>query len=124
MDFTTTSAAATGSPAFPACKAADSWPSAVAGVGVRRVLMQHANTPRAHDLFDTILTALDPDVVLDVVSVGAEASANGSSGSLPNFLMQDVDQAEKIGRQVAVHKIEECPLGRRSCGWPSSATTT
>jgi amino acid transporter len=80
-----------------------------AGVGVRRVLMQHANTPRAHDLFDTVLTALDPDVVLDVVSVGLDASANGSSGCIPNFLMQDVDQAEKIGRRVAVHKIEGAP---------------
>ncbi len=80
-----------------------------AGVGVRRVLMQHANTPRAHDLFDTVLTALDPDVVLDVVLVGSDASANGNSGSLPNFLMQDVDQAEKIGRQVAVLEIEGAP---------------
>jgi hypothetical protein len=77
-----------------------------AGVGVRRVLMQHASSPRAHDLFDTVLTTLDPDVVLDVVACGAEAASNGGTGAVPNFLSQDVDQAEKIGREVAVHTID------------------
>jgi amino acid transporter/nucleotide-binding universal stress UspA family protein len=81
-----------------------------AGVGVRRVLMHHENTPRSHDLFDTVLTALDPDVVLDVVTTGTSGGPNGGSnggtGPTPNFLLQDVEQAEKIGRDVAVHSID------------------
>jgi hypothetical protein len=77
-----------------------------AGVGVRRVLMLHENTPRSHDLFDTVLTALDPEVTLDLVSAVSNGSSNGSPVAAPTFLLQDVEQAGKIGRQVAVHTLE------------------
>src|SRR4029077_12654732 len=40
-----------------------------AGVGVRRVVMAHDNTPHSSDLFDAVLTALDPDVTFDLVHV-------------------------------------------------------
>jgi len=77
-----------------------------AGVGVRRVLMFHENTPRSHDLFDTVLTALDPDVVLGLASAGANGGSNGGNGTAPNFLGQDVDQAQKVGRAVKLHTID------------------
>jgi hypothetical protein len=85
-----------------------------AGVGVRRVLMAHDNTPHASDLFDAVLTTLDPDVVFDLVHL---ANGNGSNGKGANTgsvtvavsLMQDVERAEKIGREMTVHTLSGDP---------------
>src|SRR5262249_29222891 len=60
----------------------------------------------SHDLFDTVLTTLDPDVVLDLASASSNGAANGGNGTTPNFLVQDVEQAGKIGRQVLVHTLD------------------
>src|SRR4029077_7742220 len=51
-----------------------------AGVGVRRVLMVHDNTPHASDLFDAVLTMLDPDVVFDLAQLANGQPANGGTG--------------------------------------------
>jgi amino acid transporter len=79
-----------------------------AGVGVRRVLMLHNNTPHARDLFDAVITTLDPDVVFDLARVGSAAPSGGTSAAA-NFLNQDVERAEKIGREVGVHTIDGEP---------------
>jgi amino acid transporter len=50
-----------------------------AGVGVRRVLMVHDNTHRSRDLFDAVLTMLDPDVVFDVAHISTADSNMGNS---------------------------------------------
>jgi len=62
-----------------------------AGIGVRRVLMVHDNNHHSRDLFDSVLTMLDPDVVFDVVHVATDGSgaalakeigaSTGSSGT-------------------------------------------
>ena len=46
-----------------------------AGVGVRRMLMAHDGSLTSHDLFETILTMLDPKVMLQVVVVPSEKLA-------------------------------------------------
>src|SRR5258708_4641309 len=110
-----------------------------AGVGVRRVLMVHDNTHRARDLFDAVLTMLDPDVVFDIVHVSVDspntpaAKPGGASAgnSIPGVfnpglppraisrtasaittgdsLLLDIARAEKIGREVTVHYLQSDP---------------
>jgi amino acid transporter len=80
-----------------------------AGVGVRRVLMVHDNTPHASDLFDMVITALDPAVVFDLVHVPGGRTNGGSSLTPGNCLAMDIEQAHKIGREVAVHTITADP---------------
>jgi amino acid transporter len=78
-----------------------------AGIGVRRVLMVHDNTPHASDLFETILTTLDPDVVFDLAhpANGQASSTGNASGTTSTRLLQDIQRAEKVGREVAVHEL-------------------
>jgi hypothetical protein len=76
-----------------------------AGVGVRRVLMVHDNTPHASDLFDMVITALDPAVVFDLVHLPSGRMNGGSSATPGNSLEMDIEQAHKIGREVAVHTV-------------------
>lgn len=85
-----------------------------AGVGVRRVLMVHDNTPHARDLFETVLTTLDPDLPLALAhwskSAAAEDTEPGTaSGTTPTSLAQDVERADKIGREMTVHEIHGEP---------------
>jgi amino acid transporter len=85
-----------------------------AGVGVRSVLMLHDNTSHARDLFDAVLTMLDPDVVFDLVHLSAlhqpEGISQGGSSILNNAsLVQDVDRAQKIGREITVHTVQGDP---------------
>lgn len=80
-----------------------------AGVGVRRVLMVHDNTSRSSDLFDAVLTALDPDVTFDLAHFANVDSSGGGATIGNNTLMQDVGRAEKIGREVALHTLQGDP---------------
>lgn len=80
-----------------------------AGVGVRRVLMVHENTPHSSDLFDIVLTSLDPDVVFDLVHFSSVNSSGGGATIGNNALMLDIGRAEKIGREVAVHTVDGDP---------------
>jgi amino acid transporter/nucleotide-binding universal stress UspA family protein len=89
-----------------------------AGVGVQRVLMVHDNTSHARDLFETVLTTLDPELPLDLVhwsktEAAAEqppesGNANGN-GNGAGALAQDIERAEKIGREMTVHEIHGEP---------------
>jgi amino acid transporter/nucleotide-binding universal stress UspA family protein len=74
-----------------------------AGVGVDRVLLTHDGSPENSDLFQTVLTALDPQVVLAVAHLTPEGQvpANGN-GSLP----QDVDRARRLGREIQIHPVQ------------------
>lgn len=92
-----------------------------AGVGVRRVLMAHDNTAHASDLFETMLTALDPDVLFDLASpaatIGRSPAGNGApaDGHPPvdyspvSRLAQDIERAAKIGRHVGVEPLGQSP---------------
>lgn len=72
--------------------------------------MVHENTPRSSDLFDTVLTTLDPDVALDLVHITNDVNCSGGGATAGNItLVQDVGRAEKIGREVTIHSIQEDP---------------
>jgi amino acid transporter/nucleotide-binding universal stress UspA family protein len=73
-----------------------------AGVGVRRLLMAHDGTPTSHDLFQNILTMLDPKVMLQVAIVPSEKS--GAPEARKNI---DLDQqwAKRLGRDIDVVEL-------------------
>ncbi len=70
-----------------------------AGVGVDRVLLVHDGTQNGSDLFQTVLTMLDPQVVLDLVLVGPAGAAADGNGALA----RDRTLATKLGREMEVH---------------------
>jgi amino acid transporter len=77
-----------------------------AGVGVDRVLLGHDGSPESSDLFQAVLTMLDPQVVLDLVCIGNSPSpGNGSS-----TLSQDVERARQLGREIALHSAHHNDL--------------
>jgi nucleotide-binding universal stress UspA family protein len=75
-----------------------------AGVGVDRVLLVHDGTRAGSDLFQGVLTMLDPQVVLGVAHVPApEASAA--------LLEKDTGRAQNLGRDVTVHVVRPGDTG-------------
>ena len=66
-----------------------------AGVGVDRVLMIHDGGTRDTDLFQSVLTMLDPEVALDVVAVGANVEEAS--------LRAETERARHVGREVHVY---------------------
>jgi nucleotide-binding universal stress UspA family protein len=69
-----------------------------AGIGVDRVLVLHDGTPEAADLFESVLTMLDPEVQL-----GLAVLPNGAPEAPPQ---EDVDRAAQVDRDVQVHKLQ------------------
>jgi nucleotide-binding universal stress UspA family protein len=69
-----------------------------AGVGVDRVLMVHDGTRVGSDLFQGIVTMLDPQVALGIVHLPAEDSSI-------DLLEKDTERAHTLGRDVTVHNI-------------------
>jgi amino acid transporter/nucleotide-binding universal stress UspA family protein len=70
-----------------------------AGVGVDRVLLAHDGSPANSDLFQAVLTMLDPQVLLalaPVVPPGSEP-LNGHS-----VVHQDEERARQLGRELVV----------------------
>jgi amino acid transporter/nucleotide-binding universal stress UspA family protein len=75
-----------------------------AGVGIDRVLLIHDGSPGSSDLFQGVLTMLDPQVGLGIVPVvppGAEP-LNGHG-----IVHQDTERAEQIGRALQVITLTE-----------------
>ncbi len=68
-----------------------------AGVGVDRVLLVHDGTPESSDLFQDILTMLDPQVQLAVTPVAPLAEP---SLTAINLIPHDQDRAKQLGREV------------------------
>ncbi len=62
-----------------------------AGIGVSRVLLLHDGTPAAGDLFQSLLTMLDQDVVLDVFPTVL-------SNTVERTITDDLAQAHTLGR--------------------------
>jgi amino acid transporter/nucleotide-binding universal stress UspA family protein len=72
-----------------------------AGVGVDRVLLTHDGSPAASDLFQGVLTMLDPEVALDLVSLVPTGSEPHNG---PSVVQQDQLRAEKLGRDLRVYE--------------------
>jgi nucleotide-binding universal stress UspA family protein len=72
-----------------------------AGVGVDKVLLTHDGSAAASDLFQGVLTMLDPEVVLGLVSL---VPAGGEPHNGPSVVQQDRLRAEKLGRHLSVYE--------------------
>ncbi|MFO0965765.1 MAG: amino acid permease [Gemmataceae bacterium] len=74
-----------------------------AGVGIDRVLLAHDGSRASSDLFRSVLTMLDPQVLLDLVKVPGEGPSDGSA------VGQDQEQARKLGRDLSIHDANGDP---------------
>jgi amino acid transporter len=74
-----------------------------AGVGVDRVLMVHDGSPASSDLFQAVVTMLDPQVVLTIVPVVSKGSEplNGH-----NTVRLDQERARQLGRELQVSEVQ------------------
>jgi len=79
-----------------------------AGVGIDQVLLVHAGSPASSDLFQGVLTMLDPAVGLAVVSLVPKGREpyNGH-----NLIRQDQERARQLGRQVEAYTLDDGPAG-------------
>jgi amino acid transporter/nucleotide-binding universal stress UspA family protein len=73
-----------------------------AGVGVDRVLLTHDGSSENSDMFQTVLTALDPEVVLALAQLTPEGPATNDNGAIP----QDVERARRLGREIALYPVQ------------------
>ena len=80
-----------------------------AGVGVHNVLLVHDLTPHSADVFDHVLTMLDPEVGLSFVPVPATDTGGEAGPSSMSQLEQDAERAAKLGRELLIHTIEGDP---------------
>jgi nucleotide-binding universal stress UspA family protein len=72
------------------------------GVGVDHVLLVHDGTRTSRDLFQSLLTMLDPQVVLTVAALQpADKESDG--------LIEEREQAEQLKRAVDVHSLNGVP---------------
>jgi hypothetical protein len=74
-----------------------------AGVGIDRILLAHDGTAVGTDLFRSVLTVLDPEVVLDVVSIAAE---EGPPPAGSDLLRPDLERARTLGREVELQPLK------------------
>jgi hypothetical protein len=66
-----------------------------AGIGVDRVLLIHDGTPDSSDLYESLLTMLDPDVRLDVARTVATEDEDP-------ILTEILSRAKQVGRQTGL----------------------
>jgi Universal stress protein family len=77
-----------------------------AGVGVQRVLLAHDGSPESSDLFEAVLTMLDPQVVLGMVHFTPDSAAESERWPNGNgFWQQDQERARQLGRKLEMHKL-------------------
>jgi amino acid transporter len=77
-----------------------------AGVGVDRVLMTHDGSSANSDLFEAVLTMLDPQVDLTLVHTPPEISEEGMAISNGNgVLYQDQERAKQLGRELEIRSL-------------------
>jgi hypothetical protein len=72
-----------------------------AGIGVDRVLLIHDDTPECSDLFQAVLTMLDPQVLLGVATLENQGEDHNGHGTLSH----DLEQAGHLGRRVEMHEL-------------------
>jgi amino acid transporter/nucleotide-binding universal stress UspA family protein len=73
-----------------------------AGVGIDRVLMLHDGTPGSSDLFQEVLTLLDPQVFLALAPVAPEGEEKVPGA---NLIPHDQERARQLGREVKLVKL-------------------
>jgi hypothetical protein len=83
-----------------------------AGIGIDRVLLLHDGTSAGSDLFEAVLTLLDPAVELDVAVLPDEGSSlqthfAASPTTRLNFPARDRERAERLGRKIALQHLSD-----------------
>lgn len=79
------------------------------GVGVQRALLIHNATPEHSDVFESVLTMLDPEVGLGLLNIpGIDEQGHPIPVSGSN-LQVDLDLARKLGRPIEVHELHGAP---------------
>ncbi|HLJ94642.1 MAG TPA: amino acid permease [Gemmataceae bacterium] len=79
-----------------------------AGVGVDRVLLAHYGDPESGDLFDAVLTMLDPQVILSLVPIEGKPPTLSNGNSI---LQKNLQRAEQLGRAVDVRAAARGEVG-------------
>jgi hypothetical protein len=74
-----------------------------AGVGIDRALLAHDDTPESSDLFQAVLTMLDPQVALTVVPL----PPTGHPPPERSYLEQDLERARHLNREVETHPLPD-----------------
>ena len=74
-----------------------------AGVGVDRVLMVHAGSTASSDLFQGVLTMLDPAVALDLVELVLPTTEPTHAHTV---IFQDRERARHLGRELNVLEVK------------------
>jgi len=77
-----------------------------AGVGVQRVLLAHDGSPESSDLFEAVLTMLDPDVILGMVHFAGNSEAHPFANG-NGALQQDQERAKQLGRKLELHSLAD-----------------
>ena len=79
-----------------------------AGVGVDRVLLVHDGSPESSDVFQAVLTLLDPHVVLAF----ADCRSDGQNAGINGVLQHDQERARHLGRESQIHHLaNDCGSG-------------
>jgi amino acid transporter/nucleotide-binding universal stress UspA family protein len=73
-----------------------------AGVGVDHVLLVHEDSPAGRDLFQEVLTMMDPQVPLTLVPLPSPSPVPG----VPALLQQEQDQARQLERELHVESVQ------------------
>jgi hypothetical protein len=68
------------------------------GAGVKRMLFVHDGTHACTDLFQSVVTMLDEEVVLDMA-----ATLSASKSQVRKAIKRDEERAKRIGREMQVH---------------------
>ncbi len=77
-----------------------------AGVGVSRVLLVHDGTSNSHDLFQSVLTMLDPQVTLGIAVVPAAAL---TAEEIERAIRSDEARAKQLGRELSMAVVHGEP---------------
>ena len=75
------------------------------GVGVKRVLMAHDGTSNSSDLFESVLTMLDPEVGLALL-ITPPSETLESTHATGSLVASDCERARKLGRELEVHELK------------------
>lgn len=83
-----------------------------AEVGVDHVVLVHDNTQSSSALFRSVITMLDPQVILDIVEVPNPEEDTHENAETKKPLLCDQEQAERIGREINCHQALLDPVNQ------------
>jgi len=76
-----------------------------AGIGVAKVLLVHDGTSAGSDVFQSVLTMLDPKVALDLVALTPAAESAENPPHVNGVFQRDRERARHLGRELRIHPL-------------------